>query len=72
MSEATNAGVGNEESDPAKDQNSPNEAKPGDAKRNKEGPPIPKPRLESEGLSRIDGKRSRAWLLRYLPSGSCS
>jgi len=39
MSEATNSGVGNEESDPATDQNPPNETKPGDAKRNKEGAP---------------------------------
>ena len=39
MSEATNSGVGNEESDPATGENSPTETKAGDAKRNKEGAP---------------------------------
>ena len=39
MSEATNSGVGSEESDPATDENPPSETKAGDVARNKEGAP---------------------------------
>jgi hypothetical protein len=39
MSEGTNVGVGNEEPDPAVDEESSNQTKAGNAKRNKEGGP---------------------------------
>lgn len=39
MSEATNLGTGNEEPDPATDENSANQTNAGDAKRHKEGAP---------------------------------
>lgn len=39
MSQGTNLGAGNEESDPAKDENPPDQTKAGDAKREKEGAP---------------------------------